>query len=470
MTEERRGRGVRKIDLTNLDRRDELEKSTKSFAITKRMVYEAWKRVKANRGAAGIDDETIAKFEGNLGGNLYKLWNRLSSGSYFPPPVKEVEIPKRSGGVRVLGVPTVADRIAQAVVRERLEPLLEPHFDPDSYGYRPGRSAKDAVRVTRERCWKYSWVLEFDIKGAFDNLNHDLMMKAVRKHANCRWVELYVERWLKAPSMTNAGELRARDRGTPQGGVISPLLMNLFMHYAFDSWLRKADPSAVFARYADDAVVHCLSEKHALRLKSLIAERLAACGLELHAGKTRIVYCRDSNRRQSYPITQFTFLGFTFRARGARAPSGGFFSSFLPAVSRDAAKRMRQQIRSWRLPLRSPATIADLSASCDSIMTGWWNYYGSFYGSAMGTIYEHFDRALAFWVRRKFKPLARHRARSFRWVSDMASREPHHFIHWRLGYAYGTNNGSRVIREDHARFCERPRGKFPRPTHEAPNA
>ena len=391
------------MNSSNLNQRDEAETSTKSFAITKRMVYEAWKRVKANRGAAGVDEESIAQFEGNLSRNLYKLWNRMASGSYFPPPVREVRIPKHSGGVRMLGVPTVADRIAQAVVKEHFEPLLEPYFDEDSYGYRPGRSAKQAVGVTRKRCWRFDWVLEFDIRGAFDNLDHDLLMKAVRKHADCRWVVLYIERWLKAPAMTDSGELRERVRGTPQGGVISPVLMNLFMHYAFDRWIRKVAPDVRFARYADDAVVHCSSERQAQLVKRLIAARFAACGLELHPEKTRIVYCRDANRTGKYPLTQFTFLGFTFRPRFARSAAGVQFTSFLPAVSQQAAKRMRRQIRWWHLSRHTSATLNDLAEMFDPTLTGWWNYYGEYCGSAMGTIFQHFDKALAFWVRRKFQ-------------------------------------------------------------------
>jgi len=251
--------------------------STKSFAIPKRAVFEGWKRVKANRGGAGIDQESLAAFEKNLAGNLYKIWNRMVSGSYFPPPVKQVGIPKKDGGVRYLGVPTVADRVAQTVVKMVLEPQLEAHFDPDSYGYRPGKSAKDAVAATRTRCWKYDWVVEFDIKGAFDNLDHDLMMKALRKHTNCRWILLYVERWLQAPVVMANGEMRTRERGTPQGGVISPLLMNLFMHYAFDCWARRTIKACPFARYADDAVVHCRSESQAQWVKHLLAERFRAC-------------------------------------------------------------------------------------------------------------------------------------------------------------------------------------------------
>lgn len=442
-----------------------MEKSTKSFAVTKRMVYEAWKRVKANRGSAGMDEQSVAEFEDDLSRNLYKLWNRMASGSYFPPPVKEVQIPKRAGGVRVLGVPTVADRIAQAVVRDYLEPLLEPHFDKDSYGYRPGRSAKQAVQETRERCWRFDWVLEFDIKGAFDNLDHDLLMKAVRKHTDCSWVVLYIERWLKAPSVAFDGELRARTRGTPQGGVISPLLMNLFMHYAFDRWIREAAPSTRFARYADDAVVHCSSEKQARFVKKLITERLAACGLELHPEKTRIVYCKDANRTEQYQHTQFTFLGFTFRQRYALSSKGALFMSFLPGVSSQAVKRMRRQIRWWHLPRRSPATLEEIAADCDTTLTGWWNYYGGFHGSAMRPVFQHFDEALAYWVRRKFKTMQVHRRKSQQWVQRMSSRQPQHFVHWRLRAAKAMDNRSRVTREGHARFFERPRGQFPRPTH-----
>jgi group II intron reverse transcriptase/maturase len=408
--------------------------STKSFAISKRMVFDAWKRVKANRGAAGIDAESIAEFEEDLANNLYALWNRLASGSYFPPPVKEVPIPKRSGGIRMLGVPTVGDRVAQTVVKRYLEPILDPLFDDDSYGYRPGRSALDAVRVTRERCWKFDWVLEFDVKGAFDALDHGLLMKALRKHTDCKWVLLYIERWLKAPSMNAAGEIRNRDRGTPQGGVVSPLLMNLFMNYAFDRWLRREVPHCRFARYADDGVVHCQSEQMAQQVKQRLAERFAACGLEMHPDKSRIVYCRDSNRQADYPITQFTFLGFAFRPRAALSRRGRF-TSFQPGVSGEALTHMRQQIHRWHLPRQTPGTLAEFSAKYDAVLRGWWNYYGSFHPRAMATIFRHFDFALAFWARRKYKRLAGKKRRSGRWVAQAAQREPHRFVHWRLRFA-----------------------------------
>lgn len=411
--------------------------STKPFAIPKRLIYEAWKRVKANRGSAGIDAQSIAEFQQNLSRNLYKVWNRMTSGTYFPPPVREVEIPKRSGGVRTLGIPTVADRVAQTAAKMHLEPLLEPHFDADSYGYRPGRSAKDAIRVTRERCWKYDWVVELDVKGAFDNLDHALLMKALRKHTDCRWVLLYVERWLQSSFVAGNGDRRERGRGTPQGGVISPLLMNLFMHYAFDRWLRKNVMTCPFARYADDAVVHCQTERQAYLVMKLLNERLAACGLELHPEKTRIVYCKDSNRRGTYPVTQFTFLGFTFRPRRAVSPAGKRFTSFLPGTSRDAQKRMRQQIRSWRLPRQTPGTLAEFSARYGAILRGWWNYYGSFYPTALSPVFRHFDLVLAHWARRKFKGMRRHKRRSRRWVAQVARREPHLFVHWRAWYANG---------------------------------
>jgi RNA-directed DNA polymerase len=261
-----------------------------------------------------VDGQTIEQFEADLGGNLYKIWNRMSSGSYFPPPVRAVTIPKKSGGERILGVPTIGDRIAQMVVKQLIEPDLDPIFLPDSYGYRPRKSALDAVGVTRERCWKYDWVLEFDIKGLFDNLPHELLLKAVQKHVKCKWALLYIERWLTAP-MEKEGLLIERTRGTPQGGVISPILSNLFLHYAFDLWMTRTRPGLPWCRYADDGLVHCRSEQEAEALKAELQARLAECGLEMHPTKTKIVYCKDGKRKGRYPNVTFDFLGYQGRER-----------------------------------------------------------------------------------------------------------------------------------------------------------
>ena len=263
---------------TTGNRMTSTETTDKPFRIEKRQVYEAYKAVKANHGAAGVDGQTLEMFEKDLARNLYKIWNRMTSGTYFPPPVRAVSIPKKSGGERVLGVPTVGDRIAQMVVKQMIEPDLEPFFLPDSYGYRPGKSALDAVGVTRQRCWKYDWVLEFDIKGLFDNLPHDLLLKAVRKHVTCKWALLYIERWLTAPMEKN-GEVVERKCGTPQGGVVSPCLANLFMHYAFDLWMTRTHSDLAWCRYADDGLVHCRTEQEAEALMAELQERLAECGL-----------------------------------------------------------------------------------------------------------------------------------------------------------------------------------------------
>lgn len=406
---------------------------TKPYEISKHVVLEAFQRVKANRGAAGVDNESLESFEANLKNNLYKIWNRMSSGSYFPPPVKAVEIPKKSGGVRVLGVPTVADRVAQMVVKIYFEPKVEPHFHRDSYGYRPGKSAADALAATRQRCWRYDWVLEFDIKGLFDNIDHELLMKAVRKHTDNPWVLLYIERWLKAPFQMPDGTLAVRTRGTPQGGVISPVLANLFLHYAFDHWMAKKHPDKQFARYADDAVAHCHSEEDARKLRSSLEKRFAECGLELHPTKTRIVYCKDDNRRGDYPETKFDFLGYTFRPRTAKSKHGEYFISFAPAVSNKAKKAMRQTIHDWRMHLKPNKTIEDLAHMFTPVIRGWINYYGRFYKSGLYPVLKHLNRALVRWVRRKYKTLARSQRRATHWLGKIARREPELFPHWQLG-------------------------------------
>jgi RNA-directed DNA polymerase len=407
---------------------------TRSFVIPKRLVWEAFQKVKANGGSAGVDQKSIETFEGKLGDNLYKLWSRMESGSYFPPPVKAVPIPKKSGGTRILGVPTVADRVAQTVVKMVLEPMLEPVFDGNSYGYRPGRSALDAVAVVRRRNWEYDWVVEFDIKGLFDNIDHELLLRAVRKHCTVPWVILYIERWLKAP-MEIEGNRVERDRGTPQGGVISPLLANLFLHYSIDLWLRRHMRSVRLCRYADDGVIHCQSEEQARFVLKKLGERLRQCGLELHPAKTRIVYCQDVNRTAQYPTVKFTFLGYTFQPRKAVDKYGRLYVNFSPAVSRDAMKAMRQTVRGWHLQLKCDKSLSDLSNMFGPVLRGWANYYGRFYSSALKSLWWHVNDYLVRWLQRKYKRLARGVTRAARALGQLAAREPRSFVHWERGFA-----------------------------------
>lgn len=410
------------------------EPKPKPFDISMDVVWEAYRRVKANSGAAGVDEETIADFERNLEGNLYKLWNRLSSGSYMPPPVRMVEIPKQDGrGVRVLGVPTVADRIAQTVVRLYLEPAVEPLFHPDSYGYRPGRSALQAVGTCRQRCWRADWVVDLDLKAFFDTLDHEFVLWTVRKHTDQRWIVLYIERWLKAPLQREDGSLVARERGSPQGSAISPLLANLFLHYAFDRWMQRTYPHIGFERYCDDVVVHCKSEQQARGVLTAIAVRLARCRLDLNAEKTRIVYCKDADRRGSAEHERFDFLGYTFRPRLSKNKYGKHFVNFTPAVSEDAGKAMRRVIRSWKLQQRSDKTLGDLARMFNRIVQGWINYYGRFYRSGLYRSLRPINDYLVRWAQRKYKRLHRHQRRAQRFLADVARREPTLFAHWRLG-------------------------------------
>lgn len=409
-----------------------VQATAKPLPISKRQVWEAYKLVKANGGAAGVDGQTLEKFAGDVSNNLYKLWNRLASGSYMPPAVKRVEIPKAGGGKRPLGVPTVADRIAQTVVKQVLEPLVDPLFHEDSYGYRPGKSARQALAQTRQRCWKYAWVVEIDIKGFFDNIDHDLLLRAVRHHVSERWVVMYVERWLKAPVQMPDRTVQQRTRGTPQGGVISPLLANLFLHYAFDIWMRRHHGEVPFERYADDAVCHCHSLARAQALIAQLRERFAQCGLELHPQKTRVVYCKDADRRGDYPDTSFDFLGFTFRPRLSKNRYGKTFVNFSPAVSGKAAKSIRQEVRSWNLQLRSDKALDDLARMFNATIRGWVNYYGAFYKSALYPTLRQIDRKLVLWATRKFKRLRRHRRRATHWLARIARKHTRLFAHWPL--------------------------------------
>jgi RNA-directed DNA polymerase len=408
--------------------------TNKPFNIDKRLVYEAYKAVKSNRGAAGVDEQTIEQFEADLTGNLYKIWNRMSSGTYFPPPVRAVAIPKKSGGERILGVPTVADRVAQMVVKQVIEPILDPIFQADSYGYRPNKSALDAVGVTRKRCWKYDWVLEFDIKGLFDNIDHELLLRAVRKHITCKWALLYIERWLKASMVKEDGTTIERSRGTPQGGVVSPILANLFMHYTFDLWMARTHPDLPWCRYADDGLVHCRTEQEAEALKAELHDRLMECHLEMHPTKTKVVYCKDEKRKGKYANVKFDFLGYCFRPRLVRRlRDNSLFGGFNPAVSPSAMKSMRKAIRDLNLRRQTQLSLQDIARMINPLLRGWIAYYGRYAPSALYPLLRYVNQTLVVWARRKFKRFKGHKIQASQFLQRLATECVDLFVHWQIG-------------------------------------
>jgi len=408
----------------------ELKSPDKPFEISKWAVKEAWEKVKANKGAPGVDGVSIEEFEADLQGNLYKVWNRMSSGTWFPPPVRAVEIPKpHGGGTRMLGVPTIADRVAQTVVAEELVSRVEAIFHDDSYGYRPGRSALDAVGACRQRCWKTDWVIDLDIQKFFDSVSWDLVVKAVEANTDLPWVLLYVRRWLHAPVQLADGTLQHRDRGTPQGSPASPVLANLFLHYAFDTWMVREFPTVRFERYVDDAVVHCVSERQARQVLAALQDRMVEVGLRLHPDKTRIVYCKDGRRHGAFEHTSFTFLGYTFRPRGARAKDGRSFLSFSPAISRDALTKIGREVRSWRLHRRIGHTFGDLARWINPIVRGWMQYYGAFYSSALNPFLARINAYLIRWIRKKYKRLRPLRKALACW-QRITRQYPRLFVHW----------------------------------------
>jgi group II intron reverse transcriptase/maturase len=403
----------------------------KSHVIAKRLVWDAWLKVKDNGGAAGADGVTIEQFEENLRDNLFRLWNRMSSGSYFPGPVRAVEIPKK-GGTRVLGIPNVVDRVAQAAAAAALEPSVEPIFHEDSYGYRRGRAPVDAVAVCRERCFRRDWVVDLDIRAFFDSVPWELMLRAVARHSDQKWVVMYVERWLKAPMQRPDGTLVQRVKGTPQGSPISPVLANLFLHYGLDAWMDREFPAVPFERFADDAVIHCVSDRQARFVRDAVARRLVEVGLELHPDKTRIVYCKDSRRRGAYEQISFTFCGYTFRPRKAYDKRRGVaFTGFLPAVSPGKLTAMSRRVASWRIHRRVNLTLDDLAAPINLRLRGWLAYFTAFYPSAVIPLCNRIDRHLVRWARWKYKRLQRSGRRAWAWLCGVRSRAPALFVHWR---------------------------------------
>jgi RNA-directed DNA polymerase len=403
----------------------------KPFQISKALVWEAYQKVAANKGAPGVDEQSIAEFESDLKNNLYRIWNRMSSGSYFPPPVKAVEIPKSQGaGTRTLGVPTVADRIAQTVVALTLEPRVERIFHPDSYGYRVGRSALDAVAACRQRCWQKDWVVDLDIRNFFGSCPHDLIVKAVAANTDQPWVLLYVRRWLTAPVQQPDGTLVTPERGTPQGSAVSPVLANLFLHYALDAWLAREYPSLRFERYVDDAVVHCATRRQAEQVRVAIGRRLAEVGLQLHPTKTKVVYCQDSKRRGSHEHTSFTFLGYTFRPRKSRnGTTGRTFTWFTPAMSTDAITAKSAQVRSWRIHQRTGQTLADLAEAINPMVRGWMNYWGRFNRLEMFPLLKRINAYLVRWARKKYKRLRAFKS-AMAWWQKITQRCRMLFAHW----------------------------------------
>lgn len=405
---------------------------TKPFKISKQAVKIAFDRVKANKGTYGIDEQTIAEFEENLKDNLYKIWNRMSSGTYFPKPVKAVAIPKKNGGARTLGIPTVEDRVVQMVAKMYFEPKVEKIFYEDSYGYRPNKSAIQAIGVLRERCWRKDWVIDFDIKGLFDNIRHDYLIEMVKRHTDEKWVILYVERWLKTPFKMQDGTIMERTAGTPQGGVISPVLANLFMHYVFDDYMSKEFPDINWVRYADDGCLNCVSLKQAKYMIKVLDKRFELFGLELNLSKTKIVYCKDDDRKGSYENISFDFLGYTFKPRGAKNKYGKYFTSFLPGMSGKAQKTIRKEVRSWKLQIKVDKTLEDISRMFNSKIQGWINYYTHYYKSEIYDTLKYINRCLTKWVRSKYKK-KNSRRKAVNWLTGIAKREPKLFAQWKFG-------------------------------------
>ncbi len=415
-------------------------KETKSQPITREMVWNAYKVVRTKGKGAGVDGLSLKAYRSEAPNQLYKLWNRLSSGSYYPPPVREKIISKNGGGERKLGIPTVSDRIAQMVVKQYLEPRLEAIFHPDSYGYRPGRGAQQAVARCRARCYQHSWVIDMDIKGFFDHLSHDLLGKALARHVSPeseKWVLIYIDRWLSADIKQEDGSRVARKRGTPQGGVISPLLANLFLHYTFDMWMKLHYPQVGFERYADDIIVHCNSQQEAEALLDSIRRRMRECELELHPEKTRIVYCKSSNRSGSYPRKRFTFLGFDFQPRPAKTPQGRMYLVFSPAVGRKAQQKLLEKVNRMLGSHRTHLKLEEVLIEVNSLLRGWMAYFRHFRPSAMRDALHKVDRRLLRWAQRKYKRLRTNQAKARAWLHSVYRSRPWLLEHWLAGFKPG---------------------------------
>jgi group II intron reverse transcriptase/maturase len=405
-------------------------KQEKAYEIPKSLVWQAYLSVRENKGAAGYDRQTLKQFDESRDKNLYKLWNRLSSGSYMPPPVLKQEIPKANGGVRTLGIPTISDRIAQGAIKLFMEARLEPLFHPDSYGYRPNRSAHDALQQTQKRCWEYHWAVEIDIKAFFDNVDHVLILKALKHHKMPDWVLLYAQRWLEAPMIDRQGHVQAREKGTPQGGVISPLLANLFLHHGFDEWMRRYYPEVPFERYADDAILHCQSENKANVIMEALAVRMESIGLSLHPDKTRKLYVGRAKFSREGVGMEFTFLGYDFKRRVLKRKDGKLFYRIMPGAAKKALRMMTETIRGWRLHRSTGSNLFELAARCNAVLRGWINYYGKFWYRHFGYhLWSRFQSRLVRWVKNTYRLSQRKAERK---LDRLRKCMPGLFAHWSL--------------------------------------
>ena len=410
---------------------------TKSIPVSKEQVWLAYKKVKANQGSAGVDQISMEEFDAQRSKHLYKLWNRLASGSYFPPPVKEVEIPKKDGKVRKLGIPTIGDRVAQMVVKEYLEARFEKIFSPNSYGYRPDRNAHQALEKVRQNCRKTDWVIDLDIKGFFDNIDHERLMLAVQKHVPEKWCLLYIQRWLTMPVQTKSGELiQKQGKGTPQGGVISPLLANLFLHYAMDKWLEQNHPKVEYVRYADDAILHCRTKTEAEQTLTALDERMKACGLELHPEKTKQVYCRDYRRQDTYETVKFDFLGYSFQPRSTKSKqTGKLFLGFDCAISISSKKRIADKLEDLKIDRLNFKSIVGVALYLEPFIRGWINYYGKYRITELKPVFLLLRQRLVWWARKRYKRYKTNMVKAYRWLDRVQKQFPNLFYQWRYGFA-----------------------------------
>ncbi len=404
----------------------------KTVPVSYHMVVEAYRKVKQGGKAAGIDQESWADFEGKqVERELYVIWNRMASGSYFPQVLREVEILKKDGKMRKLGIPTIRDRIAQEVVKKYMEQRIDERFHPNSYGYRPLKSSRQAIEQVRQNCLKLDWVIDMDITKFFDEINHELLLKAVDAMELENWIRMYVQRWLQMKVVKADGTMYDRgNKGTPQGGVISPLLANLFLHYGLDKWLEKNYPQIRFVRYADDAVVHCKDKSEAEQLLSAIRERMKQIGLSLNEEKTRIVYCKDYRRKQNHEHVQFGFLGFSYQPRQTKL-KGNRFMAFTAEISKDNQKKIREKIReivNWR---NTTKKIEQIAEELNSKLRGWINYFELYGKGQLRKTMFYLEEKLVKWLSRKHKQGIR---KSLPQMQQLRKQKPTLFYHWEKGY------------------------------------